>query len=91
MELQLESTTLDNTAAGPRSVMGVASWERHYTVAELSKRWIFSEATIRRLFMKEPGVLKIVRPQSKSKRGYTSLRIPERIAQRVYRRLQGLS
>ena len=65
--------------------------ERHFTVAELSKRWFFSENTIRRLFSREPGVVKIVRPQTRSKRGYTPIRIPERIAERVHRRLQGLS
>jgi hypothetical protein len=91
MELPLESTNLDTNADRIRTTMGVASLERHYTVAELSKRWIFSQTTIRRLFMKEPGVIRIVRPESKSKRGYISLRIPERIAQRVYQRLQGLS
>jgi hypothetical protein len=65
--------------------------ERHYTVSELSKLWFFSENTIRRLFSGEPGVIKIARQPTRVKRGYTSLRIPERIAQRVHRRLQGLS
>jgi hypothetical protein len=65
--------------------------ERHYTVSELSKLWFFSENTIRRLFSREPGVIKIARLPTRVKRGYTSLRIPERIAQRVHRRLQGLS
>lgn len=65
--------------------------ERHYKVSELSELWLFSEGTIRRLFNQEPGVLKIARKATRAKRSYTSLRIPERIAQRVYRRLQGLS
>lgn len=65
--------------------------EQHFTVAELSKRWFFSQNTIRRLFRQEPGVVRIARPQTRSKRGYTSMRIPERIAERVHRRLQGLS
>jgi hypothetical protein len=65
--------------------------ERHYTVSELSKLWFFSENTIRRLFSREPGVIKIARQPTRVKRGYTSLRIPERIAQRVHQRLQGLS
>jgi len=74
---------------GPTSA-GVPALERHFTVAELSKRWFFSENTIRRLFSREPGVIRIARPQTRSKRGYTSIRIPERIAERVHRRLQGL-
>ena len=64
--------------------------ERHCSVAELSKQWGFSENTIRRLFRKEPGVIKIVHQGTLHKRGYTSMRIPERIAQRVHRRLQGI-
>jgi hypothetical protein len=65
--------------------------EKHCSVAELSKQWGFSENTIRRLFRKEPGVIKIVHQETRHKRGYTSMRIPERIAQRVHRRLQGLA
>ena|SRR5258708_1939706 len=70
---------------------GVVSLERHCSVGELSKLWGFSENTIRRLFKKEPGVLRIVHEGNMQKRRYTSLRIPERIAQRVHRRLQGLA
>jgi hypothetical protein len=36
-------------------------------------------------------VIKIAHQPTKVRRGYMSLRIPERIAQRVHRRLQGLS
>ena len=89
MELQHE---LASSPSGERSTNAVFSdLERHFTVAELSKRWFFSENTIRRLFSQEPGVVKIARPHTRSKRGYTSMRIPERIAERVHRRLQGLS
>ena len=65
--------------------------ERHYTVSDLSKLWFFSENTIRRLFCHEPGVIKIARQPTRIKRGYTSLRIPESVAQRVHKRLQGLA
>jgi hypothetical protein len=71
--------------------VGLQAFERHYTVAQLSKLWIFSESTIRRLFIKEPGVIKIAHQPTRVGRGYTSLRIPERIAQRVHRRLQSIS
>jgi hypothetical protein len=76
---------------GSQTAIATITLERHYTVSELSQLWLFSENTIRRLFDKEPGVIKICRPQSKKKRSYTSLRIPERIAIRVYRRMQGIS
>ena len=89
MELQRE---LASSTSGERSTNAVVSdLERHFTVAELSKRWFFSANTIRRLFSQEPGVVRIARPQTRSKRGYTSMRIPERIAERVHRRLQGFS
>ena len=78
-------------ASTATSGVGIVSLERHCSVGELSRLWGFSENTIRRLFRKEPGVLKIVHEGNLQKRRYTSLRIPERIAQRVHRRLQGLA
>ena len=90
MELQpqMESASL---APGQQTAFGVPALERHYTVPELAKLWFFSESTIRRLFIKEPGVIKIAHQATRVRRGYTSLRIPERIAQRVHRRLQSTS
>ena len=86
MELQHE---LASSTSGERSTnAAVSDLERHFTVAELSKRWFFSKNTIRRLFSQEPGVVRVARPQTRSKRGYTSMRIPERIAERVHRRLK---
>jgi hypothetical protein len=79
------------TPEGPENGFAPTALERHYSVSELSKLWFFSENTIRRLFSREPGVIKIARQPTRVKRGYTSLRIPERIAQRVHQRLQGLS
>lgn len=91
MELQVESAHVAANGVERPATLSFPAMERHYTVAELSKLWYFSENTIRRLFVKEPGVIKIAHPQTKLKRGYISMRIPERIAQRVHRRLQGLS
>ena len=45
---------------GPETLqkpVGLQALERHYTVAQLSKLWFFSESTIRRLFIREPGVI----------------------------------
>ena len=91
MESTHEQMNVSETSEKPRNGFISLALERHFTVAELSKRWFFSENTIRRLFSREPGVVKITRPQTRSKRGYTSIRIPERIAERVHRRLQGLA
>jgi hypothetical protein len=59
----------------------------HYTVQELAALWGFGVDKIRELFADEAGVIKIQNPAKKGKRGYTSLRIPETIADRVARRL----
>jgi alpha-galactosidase len=91
MELQHQLASSTSGAAERPFNAVVPAQERHFTIAELSERWFFSKNTIRRLFSQEPGVVKIARPQTRSKRGYTSMRIPERIAERVHRRLQGLS
>ncbi|GGH00126.1 hypothetical protein [Silvibacterium dinghuense] len=88
MELQ-QGFAVDAGEVSQRPV-GMQAIERHYTVAQLSKLWLFSESTIRRLFIKEPGVIKISHQPTRKRRGYTSMRIPERIAQRVHRRMQGL-
>jgi hypothetical protein len=90
MELQpqVESVSI---AIGQQTAFCVPALERHYTVSELAKLWFFSENTIRRLFSQEPGVIKLSRQRTRVKRGYTSMRIPERIAQRVHRRLQGIN
>ena len=58
-----------------------------YTVQELAKLWQFSPDTVREIFENEPDVLKIKNPAKKGKRAYTTLRIPEAVAERVSRRL----
>ena len=67
----------------------LAALEKHYSVADLAKLWLFSESTVRRIFINEPGVLKLVHEETRYKRRYTSLRIPEHIAKQVHRRLEG--
>jgi hypothetical protein len=60
--------------------------ERHFTVAEISSAWNLSEDTIRSLFLPEPGVLIIQHPRRRT-RIHRTLRIPESVAARVYKRL----
>jgi hypothetical protein len=91
METAQQQMNVPITSERPQNGFIPTALERHYSVSELSKLWFFSENTIRRLFSREPGVIKIARQPTRVKRGYTSLRIPERVAQRVHRRLQGLS
>ena len=49
--------------------------------------WGLSPAAIRRLFRDEPGVLRFGREKRGHQRDYVTLRIPTRVAERVYRRM----
>lgn len=60
--------------------------ELHYTVAEIASLWGMSSDTVRRLFIREPGVLVIQHPRRRT-RPYKTLRIPESVMRRVYARL----
>ncbi len=62
--------------------------ERHYTVAEVAAMWNLSPDAVRRMFENEPGVLVLGdKVLSRSKRRYTTLRIPASVVERVHRRL----
>jgi hypothetical protein len=58
------------------------AFEKHYTIAELAELWNYSEATIRRMVMREDGVVKRL-----GLRGKTSYRIPESVARRIHTKL----
>jgi hypothetical protein len=63
------------------------TFEKHFTPQYFADLWGCDESTIRRMFMDEPGVLKLGRVSSKSgKRKYVTLRIPIAVAKRVYER-----
>lgn len=65
--------------------------ERHYTLAELGKQLHISPDTLRKWFIDEPGVIKfgVGKLNKGRKRVYVSLRVPESVARRVYRRRTG--
>lgn len=65
--------------------------EKHYTVPELAKVWRMSPASVRAWFAEEPGVIKYGSPKLKQgrQRTHVSLRVPESVARRVYRRRTG--
>ncbi|MGA7832627.1 MAG: hypothetical protein WCA21_16850 [Terracidiphilus sp.] len=60
--------------------------ERHYSVSEIAKMWALSEKTVRRMFEDEEGVLQWGSPETRRKRGYITLRIPESAILRVHRK-----
>ncbi len=62
--------------------------ERHYSVAEIASMWHLGPDAIRRIFQNEPDVLVLGNGESvRSKRRYTTLRIPQSVVERVHRRL----
>ncbi|MEK7995817.1 MAG: hypothetical protein AAB403_18625 [Planctomycetota bacterium] len=62
--------------------------ERHYTVGELAAMWNLSSEFVRQIVQHEPGVTEWVRQQP-GRRRYRVLRVPQSVAERVYRRALG--
>lgn len=62
------------------------SLEKHFSPKELAALWAVSPDTIRRFFLREPGVL-ILNDGGRGKRRYRTLRIPASVAERFHRRL----
>jgi hypothetical protein len=61
--------------------------EHHFTPQELAELWSVSVQTIREIFEREEGVLKIGRDGTRTRRRYKTLRIPESVVERVHTRL----
>ena len=62
--------------------------ERHYSVGEIVALWGLSEKVVRKIFEKEDGVLVWGHEETRSKRQYQTLRIPESVLIRVHQRKQ---
>ena len=67
-------------------IQTIALSARHFSVKDLATMWGLSPAAIRRMFRNEPGVLRFGKEKHGHQRDYVTLRIPESIAERVYRR-----
>jgi hypothetical protein len=63
--------------------------EKHYTPDDLAALWGVSAETVRNIFRKEQGVLRITQPKEK-KRRYVLTRIPHSVAERVHKRLSAV-
>src|SRR5208282_2204103 len=61
--------------------------ERHYAVAEIADLLNLSPDKVRELFENEPGVLVIGERSPRHKRRYVTLRIPQKVLERVHHRL----
>ena len=64
----------------------VAFAQRHYTIPQIAKLWNLSPDAVRGLFEGEPGVLVLGGNQGRGRRRYATLRIPETVVERVYRK-----
>jgi hypothetical protein len=63
-----------------------ATFEQHYSVAQLAKLWGLSDDFVRRLFLDEPDVVVFFKHRP-GRRTYRTFRVPESVAQRVHRRM----
>jgi len=62
-------------------------FEKHYSAKEIAEQWNLHVDTVRKIFDKESGVLRMGNPESRHKRGYKTIRVPESVMLRVYRRM----
>ena len=65
--------------------------EKHYSVIEIGKLWALSQRPFGRSFEREPGVILWGGEETRHKRGYRTLRVPEAVLCRVHRRLRKAS
>jgi AraC-like DNA-binding protein len=67
------------------------AFETHYSPAQVTAIWGYSDTKVRRIFEDEPGVLMDGKPSRRSgrklTRRYYSMRIPESVLRRVHSRL----
>jgi hypothetical protein len=69
-------------ASPPVYEPSISAEEKYHSVAEIAKLWGLSTDTVRKIFAKTPGVLKIG-----NKGRYVTLRIPERVLQQTTAKL----
>jgi hypothetical protein len=61
--------------------------EKHYSVPQVSSMWGCSKGKVRQLFKDEPDVMRIGSGETRTKRSYFTMMIPETALRRVYARL----
>jgi hypothetical protein len=74
-----------STATDPNEPAAAPRFEQHFSIKQLADMWNLSQDSVRRLFLHEPGVVVLQRKRP-YRRSYRTLRIPESVAMRVYRR-----
>jgi hypothetical protein len=58
--------------------------ERFYSVQDIARMWNISTDLVRDLFRDVHGVLKVNRPSTRTKRGYSTIRVPHSVLVRVH-------
>lgn len=58
--------------------------DKHWSVVEVAEQWGISTDLVRDIFKDEDGVLIVERPGTRTKRSYSTMRIPESVLERVY-------
>ena len=58
--------------------------DKHWSAAEVAEQWGISTDLVRDIFKDEDGVLIVERPGTRTKRSYSTMRIPESVLERVY-------
>jgi hypothetical protein len=76
---------LSTLTSGAERVPAAGPFGRVFTPKELAAMWQLSENSIRRLFQDEQGVFVMGDSNPRGKRGYSTIRIPEAVALRVWR------
>lgn len=71
-------------SGAPVSRTTCTPFEVHYTPQQIAELWCIDANTIRRLFIDEPGVLRLGNSH-RGKRSYVTLRIPAGVVERVYK------
>jgi hypothetical protein len=61
--------------------------EKHWSVNDVAKQWGVSPDLIRDVFKDEDGVLIFERPRTRTKRAYSTMKIPDSVLERVYNEL----
>jgi hypothetical protein len=68
-------------------VGGKSVTEKHYTILEIANMWGVSADLARDTFKDEPGVLVFERPGTRTKRTYSTMRVPESVLVAVHTRM----
>lgn len=63
--------------------------EKHFKVPELARMWNMDPKTVRKMFKGKVGVVHKPNPEKRNKRPYTTLWIPESVANAVYAHVTG--